>query len=173
MTNIITCKVVRGLLYLAMTAGICHCVSHPAAPKFTAPPPPTFQPTVAQSIALKVDPPVLTLHDVGNNHLRLHFSVNSFLLDAKNTALLNRFVVGIASLPFHHIRIEGFCDPSGSPRHNSQLGWQRIHTVAQFIVEKGIRMSALQLRYGGVPHHLNSRHSQWTEERRVDIFLVP
>ncbi len=165
------CPFKRGLIYLAVMFALSDCASHLPKEKTISVPPPSFQPTTAQIIPLNSNPPVITLHDLGKNHVRLYFQKNSAKLDNSDTELLNRFLTGIREIPYHHIQIVSFCDPSGTTHHNKKLGWERIESVQKFLITKGIAKNAMHMRYGGVPH--DHKPSQWHEERRVDVYFTP
>jgi len=87
--------------------------------------------------------------------------------------ILDQFASGLSSQPNTEVRIVGHTDSTGSDELNDRLSLERAQATRQYLVERGIAPSQIQVAGRGEhePVADNSTDSGRARNRRVEVFL--
>lgn len=99
------------------------------------------------------------------------FDYNSFALRSASRETLNDLAANFAQYPDNQIIVEGHTDSTGSDSYNQRLSEQRASTVADYLIDRGVRASAITVYgYGEMrPKSTNDTAEGRQLNRRVEI----
>ncbi|BBM89890.1 membrane porin [Spirochaetota bacterium] len=102
------------------------------------------------------------------------FSFNQFQLIESYTPRLEEIVAFLRIRPTLKLRLIGFTDDIGTESYNQNLSRQRVITVRDFFLERGIPANRIELFARGESNPLNSNRNEQERSlnRRVEIYFV-
>ena len=105
---------------------------------------------------------------------RIRFAPNSFVLDAKAKALLDKIVDKLKKYKGSTVRIEGHTDNVGSRAMNYKLSKRRANVVKNYFIKAGISPSRMvSVGYGpDMPIDTNKTKAGRANNRRVDVIMI-
>ncbi|MBF0357486.1 MAG: peptidoglycan-associated lipoprotein Pal [Magnetococcales bacterium] len=108
--------------------------------------------------------------DTVTTERRVHFALNSAILNAEATELLEKNV-GWLSRQHRDIIVEGHCDERGTREYNLALGQQRAEAVVRFLTARGVDPDRIQaISYGKERPMIRGHNSySWAKNRRAEI----
>jgi outer membrane protein OmpA-like peptidoglycan-associated protein len=101
------------------------------------------------------------------------FDYNSADLSASGRKVVDDVATTLASMSDYEVIINGYTDTSGSPEYNLKLSNQRVESVKQGLVERGVKDNAIKaFAYGKSDPRFNVGEGvKESANRRVEIFL--
>lgn len=106
--------------------------------------------------------------DAESCELAVYFDSDSTRLDQGSQQRLDRVAECMKRREIDHATIVGQTDPSGSERHNDQLGLERARVVAEYLRGKGVPEEQIRVRSKGELASAQSREL-WPVERRAGV----
>ena len=99
------------------------------------------------------------------------FDYNSFALRPASRETLNELATNFAQYPDNQIIVEGHTDSTGSVEYNQRLSEQRASSVADYLIDRGVRADAITVYgYGEMrPKSTNDTAEGRQLNRRVEI----
>lgn len=116
-------------------------------------------------LAVKLDPCAIKLDD------KVYFEFNKYNVDPKSFTLLDDVVSVMNSNPDVTIEVGGHTDSKGGDKYNKKLSQQRVDSVRQYIIGKGIKDSRITaVGYGEErPIDTNRTSEGRANNRRVEF----
>ena len=107
--------------------------------------------------------------------VRIPFGVDSTRLGDRDTARLDKLVEYVkADADVEKVKVDAYTDASGYLRHNRELAQKRAAAVKQYLLEKGLSESMLEVNAHGEKDPIASNASAQgrAQNRRVVVALV-
>lgn len=104
----------------------------------------------------------------------IFFDTDKSDLKPESEAELNRLLAFLNSNPTTVIQISGHTDDKGSDTHNQELSQERVNSVINFLVKKGINSERLKgIGYGeSMPISSNETEEGRAQNRRVEFTIL-
>jgi outer membrane protein OmpA-like peptidoglycan-associated protein len=102
------------------------------------------------------------------------FDYNSFALRSVSRETLNELATNFAKYPDNQMIVEGHTDSAGSDAYNQRLSEQRAGSVADYLIDRGVRAGAITVYgYGELrPKATNDTPEGRQLNRRVEIRIT-
>ncbi len=102
------------------------------------------------------------------------FDVNQDSLKPTSKEGLDQVIELLKAYPTNRLRITGHTDATGSATHNQRLSERRAHSVANYLITKGIQRSRISMVGLGLARPLatNSTEEGRQQNRRVEIDIL-
>lgn len=102
------------------------------------------------------------------------FDYNSFALRSASRETLNELATNFAKYPDNQMIVEGHTDSAGSDSYNQRLSEQRAGSVADYLIDRGVRANAITVYgYGELrPKATNDTPEGRQLNRRVEIRIT-
>ena len=103
------------------------------------------------------------------------FPINSYQIQPQFKATLDQVAQTLASYPSTLIDVYGHTDPSGGDAINIPLSQNRAHSVASYLVQRGVNSARIATQGFGSSQPIadNSTEAGRAANRRVEIRIVP
>jgi outer membrane protein OmpA-like peptidoglycan-associated protein len=131
----------------------------------------------AQAAPMPASPPVPTgTAQVGGPETLSYvvfFDYNSADLSASGATVVDEVARALSGMSDYEVVINGYTDTSGSPEYNLKLSNQRVDSVKQGLVERGVKDNAIKsFAFGKSDPKFNvGEGTREAANRRVEIFL--
>lgn len=104
----------------------------------------------------------------------LLFPLNSYTLSAASDAALSKIAYNLNQFPNTYITVVGFTDNTGTDAINNKLSAERAESVANYLVNHGVKKSRLTTMGDGSKHPIasNATPAGRAQNRRVEIYVT-
>jgi len=105
--------------------------------------------------------------------LRFNFEFNSTKLDEASMKYLDELSGALKEDEHMEIRLTGHTDNVGSPAFNLRLSFFRANVIREYLLERGVESSRIELQGKGLTEPLNENktEAQRAENRRVELII--
>lgn len=107
----------------------------------------------------------LTNETIDSFHYQAFFDFDSYKLSSESKAALDKVVLLMQENKTLNVRLQGYASPEGNLKYNNRLSARRVNACADYIVNRGIEKSRLEIKPAGI----DSIKDTYPEARRVDI----
>jgi peptidoglycan-associated lipoprotein len=99
----------------------------------------------------------------------VHFSFDSYALDASSKSLLQQNANWLNAHPEVKVQVEGHCDERGTNEYNMVLGANRARAAADYVRSLGVDAARISTVSYGEELPLDPRHTEaaWAKNRRA------
>ncbi|WP_459211210.1 OmpA family protein [Aquimarina rhabdastrellae] len=104
----------------------------------------------------------------------VYFATNSYALNAKSKANLNKLIGIFKEFPDTNITVEGHTDNRGNADYNLTLSKNRAESVVKYLTSKGLNPYRFQTFWHGesLPKYTNDTAEGRAKNRRVELGIV-
>jgi len=107
----------------------------------------------------------------------IYFDFDKFDLNEKQTKVVTDFIKTIDTSKIESVQIYGYCDDRGSDEYNFRLSRNRVNTIQQLLITKGLKHSKIVILEGKgrvviKPDTVENLPETRSQNRRVDLIAV-
>lgn len=119
-------------------------------------------------------PSAATVAELAANFRKVHFALDSAVLDASSQAVLAENATILKAHPSVLVEIEGHADERGTTDYNLALGEKRAASVRSYLVGQGVPDAAVKtVSYGEErPAITGAGETVWAENRRAEFRIL-
>lgn len=98
----------------------------------------------------------------------IYFSFNNITISGSEIAKLDEIALFLQENPDTDVRIEGWCDNTGTPRVNMRISRLRAETVKNKLVKRGIQEARMSIHGNGI----DKNEQECGKARRVEVIVI-